>query len=219
MRYVVAALAVSACVFAQTGKRPFDAEAMMRIARVSEPQLSPDGTLVAFTVERPDVTANTKPKQIYVVPSPEGNPGIDDRGHKPASALDSRFQAHHLRFQPRRIVAGLGHEADGSEQKAITTLATEASGVIVSPDDKWIVFNSDVYPECAGRSLQQSQERGGEEQQGQGSRIHVAALPPLDRLAEFDAQASADRADRRRAGERSDTRPVRFAAVLARRSR
>ena len=68
MRYVAAALAVSACVFAQTSKRPFDAEAMMRIARVSEPQLSPDGTLVAFTVERPDVNANTKPKQIYVRP-------------------------------------------------------------------------------------------------------------------------------------------------------
>ena len=39
-------------------------------------------------------------------------------------------------------------KADGSEQKAITTIPTEASGVIVSPDDKWIVFNSDVYPEC-----------------------------------------------------------------------
>ena len=40
-------------------------------------------------------------------------------------------------------------KADGSEAKAITNLSTGASGVIVSPDDKWVLFNSDIYPECA----------------------------------------------------------------------
>ena len=38
--------------------------------------------------------------------------------------------------------------ADGSDQKAITSTPTGASDVTVSPDDKWIVFTSDVYPEC-----------------------------------------------------------------------
>jgi hypothetical protein len=41
---------------------------MLRIARISEPKISPDGKLLAFTLERPNVEANTRPKQIYVVP-------------------------------------------------------------------------------------------------------------------------------------------------------
>ena len=73
MRFAVVLFAVSICAFGQT-KKPFDIDAMMRIARVSEPQLSPDGKLVAFTIERPDVEANSKPKQIYVVPVAGGTP-------------------------------------------------------------------------------------------------------------------------------------------------
>jgi dipeptidyl aminopeptidase/acylaminoacyl peptidase len=149
MRYVAAALAVSACVFAQTSKRPFDAEAMMRIARVSEPQLSPDGTLVAFTVERPDVSANTKPKQIYVGPVAGGQPlalTTEGTNQRPRWTRDSK----RIIFVSNRGGSSQvwSMKPDGSEQKAITTISTEASGVIVSPDDKWIVFNSDVYPEC-----------------------------------------------------------------------
>ncbi len=146
---MVAALAVSACVFAQTSKRRFDAEAMMRIARVSEPQLSPDGTQVAFTVERPDVNANTKPKQIYVAPVAGGQPReltTEGTNQRPRWTRDSK----RIIFVSNRGGSSQvwSMKADGSEQKAITTIPTEASGVIVSPDDKWIVFNSDVYPEC-----------------------------------------------------------------------
>jgi Tol biopolymer transport system component len=74
MRFVVALLTASVCLFAQSDKKPFDVDAMMRISRVSEPQLSPDGKLVAFTVERPDVAENKKPKQIYAVPIEGGTP-------------------------------------------------------------------------------------------------------------------------------------------------
>ena len=204
MRYVVAALAVSACVFAQTSKRPFDADAMMRIARVSEPQLSPDGTLVAFTVERPDVNANTKPKQIYVAPVAGGQPlAIDDGRHATSVRAGRAIPSASSSFPTAADRRKSGRmKPDGSEQKAITTIPTEASGVIVSPDDKWIVFNSDVYPECPDEACNKAKNRSGEEQQSQSACIHFAALPPLDRLAEFDAQASDDRSDRRRVRRR-----------------
>jgi dipeptidyl aminopeptidase/acylaminoacyl peptidase len=39
-------------------------------------------------------------------------------------------------------------DADGSHARQITHLATEASGQIVSPDGKKLVFLSEVYPEC-----------------------------------------------------------------------
>jgi hypothetical protein len=73
MRFAAAAFVVSICAFGQTDapivRKPFDVDAMMRIARVSEPQISPDGKLVAFTVERPDCSY--------------------DRRQQPASTLDT----------------------------------------------------------------------------------------------------------------------------------
>jgi dipeptidyl aminopeptidase/acylaminoacyl peptidase len=150
MRLVVVAIAASLCVFAQAGKKPFDVDGMMRIARISEPQLSPDGKTVAFTVERPDVAANTKPKQIYVVPVAGGSPvAITNEGtnQRPRWTADSgRIVFVSNRGGSSQVWS---MKPDGSEAKAITNISTGASGVIVSPDDKWVLFNSDVYPDCA----------------------------------------------------------------------
>ena len=36
----------------------------------------------------------------------------------------------------------------GGEAKKVSHIATEASGLVVSPDGKWFAFSSDVYPDC-----------------------------------------------------------------------
>src|SRR6266446_1842132 len=46
-------------------KQPLDVQALMQLARISDPQISPDGRWVAFTAQTVDVAKNTKPKQIY----------------------------------------------------------------------------------------------------------------------------------------------------------
>src|ERR1700733_15305749 len=55
-------------------KQAFTVETMLKIARISDPAFSPNGPLVAFTVQTPDVDKNTKPEQIYVVPLAGGAP-------------------------------------------------------------------------------------------------------------------------------------------------
>jgi len=55
-------------------KRPFDVNALMELKRMSDPQISPDGKWVAFTLETVDVTANKKPQQIWLVPLAGGVP-------------------------------------------------------------------------------------------------------------------------------------------------
>ena len=55
----------AAAAFGQ--KQPFDVLTMLRLNRISEPVLSPDGSTVAFTVQTVDLDKNTKPKQIYTV--------------------------------------------------------------------------------------------------------------------------------------------------------
>src|SRR5216683_1636103 len=62
------------CSAASAQKLPFDAQALMRVARISDPQLAPDGRTVAFTVQTIDLDSNKKPKQIYTVPMDGGAP-------------------------------------------------------------------------------------------------------------------------------------------------
>src|SRR6201986_2569187 len=65
-------LAFSASLAAQ--KQPFDVQALLKIARIQEPQLSPDAKTGAFTVQTVDLAQNTKTKQIYTVPLNGGSP-------------------------------------------------------------------------------------------------------------------------------------------------
>jgi tricorn protease-like protein len=49
-------------------KQPFTVEARLQLARISDPQVSPHGQTVCFTVQTIDVANNKRPKQIYLVP-------------------------------------------------------------------------------------------------------------------------------------------------------
>src|SRR6202158_2106208 len=71
-RRLLLLLASSASAFAQ--RKPFDVNALLELKRIGDPQISPDGRLVAFTVQSADVEANRKPVQIWTVPLNGGAP-------------------------------------------------------------------------------------------------------------------------------------------------
>ncbi len=49
-------------------KHPFTFEDMMKLKRVGEPEVSPDGKWVIFSVVDVDLEANTKTPHIWIVP-------------------------------------------------------------------------------------------------------------------------------------------------------
>src|ERR1700679_9499 len=63
------AFALSA--YAQT-KHPFTFEDMMKLKRVGEPEVSPDGKWVIFSVVDVDLEANTKTPHIWIVATAGG---------------------------------------------------------------------------------------------------------------------------------------------------
>jgi dipeptidyl aminopeptidase/acylaminoacyl peptidase len=134
-----------------SAQRPsFDVQALLKIARISEPQLSPDGQTVAFSVQTVDLDQNTKPKQIYVVPTDGGTPrqitsqGTDNE--RPEWSNDSK----NIAFISNRSGSAQVWimRADGSDARQITNISTEASGVLFSPNGKKLLFSSQVYPDC-----------------------------------------------------------------------
>jgi dipeptidyl aminopeptidase/acylaminoacyl peptidase len=148
MHRVSLALFAAAGIFAQ--KPPFDAQALLQLARIGDPQVSPDGRLVAFQAQTIDVIGNKKITQIYVTPVAGGvarqitQAGQDNE--RPRWSPDSR----RIAFVSDR--GGSSQiwlmDADGGDPRQVTNLLTEAGGVLFSHDGKNLVFTSDVFPQC-----------------------------------------------------------------------
>jgi dipeptidyl aminopeptidase/acylaminoacyl peptidase len=136
---------------AQAQKVPFDVDALLKIARIGDPQLSPDGTSVAFTAQRVDFDKNALATHIYVVPVAGGAPkqitSAGSRNERPRWAPDSKKIA----FVSDRGGAGQVWlmDPDGAHARQVTNLSTEAGDVVFSPNGKQVFFTSNVYPECA----------------------------------------------------------------------
>ena len=148
MRRFLLLLTACALVFAQ--KQPFDVNALLALKRIGDPQLSPDGKLVAFTVQSVDVAANKKPVQVWIVPLEGGAPRQitqdGESNQRPRWSPDSKQIAY---LSDRGGSSQIWMmDPDGGNARQVTNLATEADGHLFSPDGKNLVFTSAVYPEC-----------------------------------------------------------------------
>jgi dipeptidyl aminopeptidase/acylaminoacyl peptidase len=145
------------CSMAYSQKRPFDAPAMMRLKRLGDPQISPDGKLVAFSVTSVDVDANKRPKSVWTVPLSGGAPRQislpTENAERPRWSPDSKRIAW---ISDRSGASQIWLvDPDGGNAKQVTTISTEAGGVLFSPDGKNLVFTSDVFPECTDDACNQ----------------------------------------------------------------
>jgi dipeptidyl aminopeptidase/acylaminoacyl peptidase len=173
-RFLLVSLALIAFafpVFAQA-KHPFTFDDMMKLKRVGEPEVSPDGKWVIFSVVDVDLDANTKTPHIWIVPLagteeksgvPHVSPNLrdmggtervlipDQDGDRPRWAPDGkRFAFLSTKEGGSQVWVAEFDDAAGTVGRTwkLTSLATEAGGELWSPDGKNILFTSDVYPEC-----------------------------------------------------------------------
>src|ERR1700733_6327306 len=166
-------LGLAASMVAQA-KHPFTFEDMLKLNRVGEPQVSPDGKWVIFSVVDVDLEANTKTPHIWIVPLtvdkeksglPHVSPNLTDAGatervllpdqdgDRPRWAPDGkRFAFLSTKENGSQVWVAEFDAAAGKVTRAwkLTSIATEASGELWSPDGENILFTSDVYPECDG---------------------------------------------------------------------
>src|ERR1700722_3740821 len=135
-------------------KHPFTFDDMMKLKRVGEPVVSPDGKWVIFTVVDVSLEANTKTPHIWMVPTAGGQEReiiADQDADRPRWAPDGkRFAFLSTKEGGSQVwVAEFDTaQATAAFPRRVTSLATEADGELWSPDGQHILFTSNVYPAC-----------------------------------------------------------------------
>ena len=123
----------------------------MKVQRISDPQVSPDGHWVAYVETSVDLAANKKASHIWVVPA-EGGPGKQLTW---GEGSDSR-----PRWSPDgdrlAFISTRGGKSQmwtlsmgGGEAHPLTSISTEADGVTWAAKSDMLIFTSQVYPDCA----------------------------------------------------------------------
>jgi dipeptidyl aminopeptidase/acylaminoacyl peptidase len=145
-----------ATAFAQT----FTFDEMMKVRRVGDPQTSPDGKTVAFTVGDVDKAANRILTQIYTVSIDGGNVRQITKGDKSNSSPRWSPDGKKIAFTTGGQIWTM--DADGDDKKQVTRISSGAVNPVWSPDGKWIAFNSEVYPECKTDECNQKTDEANE---------------------------------------------------------
>src|SRR5215207_6828873 len=139
-------LLIGLCSLVAAQNRTYTIEELMKVRRVGDPQVSPDGKRVAFTIGDVNFDANRIITQIYVV-------SIDGSGLKHLTSGDRSSSAPRWSPDGKKIAFTTGSQvwvmdSDGDDKEQITKITTGAAAPVWSPDGKWIAFTSDVYPDC-----------------------------------------------------------------------
>ena len=175
---LAAGILVSSIIGDAAAGRPMTIGDLITAVRVTDPQLSPDGTSVVYVRTTTDAQSGVRNADIWAVPADgSGAPRLLVGGEK--SETTPRYSPDGKRVvfistrsgTPQVYIAG----ADGGEAKQLTRLAAGAQAPLVfSPDGSRIAFVSDVYPECADEAC--NKRRAEEVEKNPVKAHHVTRL-------------------------------------------
>ncbi|HEY2830386.1 MAG TPA: DPP IV N-terminal domain-containing protein, partial [Thermoanaerobaculia bacterium] len=145
-RLLVAALLLFfAAVPILAQKRAFTLEDVYRVKAVGDLTATEDGSRIAFTVTSRDLAHAKSSKKIWIANADGSDMRAVTNGEADGSPVFSH-DGKSLAFVRDNNIYILS--LAGGEARKLTDFSAGVSDPIWSPNGKWIVFSSDVYPEC-----------------------------------------------------------------------
>jgi dipeptidyl aminopeptidase/acylaminoacyl peptidase len=130
-------------------KRAVTFDDLIKMHRIADPKISPDGQWVAFVVSTPDMEANRGVSNVWAVRLAGGDAiQLTSGGHdsSPVWSPDGKTLAFISSRDGNAQIYLL--PMDGGEAREITHTSTGVDIVKFSPDGKTLAFTSSVYPDC-----------------------------------------------------------------------
>ena len=153
-------------------KHPLAFDDLIKLHRISAPEVSPDGKWVAYGISTPDMETNRGVSNIWLV-STSGGDAIQLTQSGKDSAPSWSPDGKTLAFLSGRDGTSQVYviSMEGGEAKKLTTLSTGADLFKWSPDGKSIAFTSGVYVDCKDDACNKKRD---EEKEKSKVKVHVA---------------------------------------------
>jgi len=130
--------------------RPFDVDDLVRLQRISDPQLRADGKALVYTLRQTDWDANKGLQSLWQL-SLDGKSAPQRLTASGSNAMHPRFapSGERLYFMSTRTGTAQVWLLDGpGEARQISQVPLDVGGFLLSPDGKRLALAVEVYPEC-----------------------------------------------------------------------
>lgn len=139
--------------------KPFSADALVRLERVSDPRIAPDGRSVAYALRETDFDANKGVQSIWLLDLAT-NASRRLTGGSGSSYNPRWASAQELCFLSTRSGSAQVWRLDlrGGEAQPVTALPLDVGAFLLAPDGRHVVVAVDVFPDL-GADLAATRQR------------------------------------------------------------